>query len=93
MLKVDTYHYRHQLPEMDPDQLGNKTEDEWRKMSFTNCILTADRECNPKTGDIVDNQIVRTFWSFKAPYFKIKISRHIFAVRELSVFVTILSGH
>ena len=56
-----TIFFRHHIPQMDPFQLENKTRMEWMKMSFEECVLGDDRECSPKSGDIVDNQIVYEF--------------------------------
>ena len=43
---------------MEPNQLGNKTFEEWINLDLNTCISTNDRECNPHDGDIIDTQMV-----------------------------------
>ena len=50
--------FRHQLPDYEPMAVKNQTFQQWYNKSLDHCILSDDRECNMRDGDIVDNQMV-----------------------------------
>ena len=56
--KAETF-FHHQIKEMAPLQLGNKSVQDWKLLELEKCILSGDRESEPKLGDIIDSQLVK----------------------------------
>lgn len=55
---VGRIHFSRVFPQFQPGAIANLTYSEWFKGSFEECLLKGKRECVPKKGETVDNQIV-----------------------------------
>ena len=52
------FHFKHNLPYIEPMAVANQNFYAWNRKRLENCILNdTDRECNRKNGDTVENQI------------------------------------